>query len=165
MTIYHRHHIIPTHMGGTNDPENLVELTIEEHAEAHRILYEKHGLIQDYCAWKGLSGQIGKDDILKLLFRSASQTKVPCIICDRQISRHNMSRHLYSCSDGQLGTKANSTRKGIKINHPGWKNRTYVNGTREKTKCITNGTQTKRIPVSHEIPNGWVLGRHYKPKP
>ena len=43
MTIYHVHHIIPKHMGGTDDPSNLTQLTIEEHAEAHRILYEEHG--------------------------------------------------------------------------------------------------------------------------
>ena len=37
-TIYHIHHIIPKHLGGTDDPSNLIKLTIEEHAEAHRIL-------------------------------------------------------------------------------------------------------------------------------
>jgi hypothetical protein len=51
-------------MGGSDGSENLVELTIEEHAEAHRILFEKYGKIEDYWAWKGLSGQIGKEDIL-----------------------------------------------------------------------------------------------------
>jgi len=52
-------------MGGTNDRENLIELTIEEHAEEHRILYEKYGKIEDYWAWKGLSGQIGKEELLR----------------------------------------------------------------------------------------------------
>jgi hypothetical protein len=32
----HKHHIIPKHMGGTNDQENLVEVTIEVHADLHR---------------------------------------------------------------------------------------------------------------------------------
>lgn len=61
----HKHHIIPKHMGGTDDPENLIELTIEDHAEAHKILYEKYGKIEDYWAWKGLSGQIGKEELLR----------------------------------------------------------------------------------------------------
>jgi len=52
-------------MGGTDDSSNLVELTIEEHAEAHRVLYEKHNKLEDYLAWQGLSGQIGKEEILK----------------------------------------------------------------------------------------------------
>jgi hypothetical protein len=52
----HLHHIIPSHLGGTDDPSNLTELTIAEHAEAHRILYEQHGHWQDYVAWQGLLG-------------------------------------------------------------------------------------------------------------
>ena len=54
----HKHHIIPKHAGGTDDPENLVELTLEEHAEAHRKLFEEYGRWQDEKAWKALSGQI-----------------------------------------------------------------------------------------------------------
>lgn len=45
-------------MGGTDDPSNLIELTVEEHAEAHRKLFEEHGRWQDKLAWKTLSGQI-----------------------------------------------------------------------------------------------------------
>lgn len=51
----HKHHIIPRYLGGTDDPSNLVELTVEQHAEAHRLLYEQHGNWQDYVAWQGLS--------------------------------------------------------------------------------------------------------------
>lgn len=58
MKTTHTHHIIPRHIGGTDDPSNLVELTVEEHAEAHRILFEQYGRWQDEIAWKTLSGQI-----------------------------------------------------------------------------------------------------------
>ena len=43
MTIYHKHHIIPKHIGGSDDPSNLISLTIEEHAESHRILWKEIG--------------------------------------------------------------------------------------------------------------------------
>lgn len=59
----HKHHIIPKHLGGSDDPENIVELSVEEHAEAHRILYEKYGMRGDYLAWKGLTKQIDKEKI------------------------------------------------------------------------------------------------------
>ena len=62
----HLHHIIPKYMGGTDDPSNLVELTVEEHAEAHRLLYEQHGNWQDKIAWQALSGRIGQEEILRM---------------------------------------------------------------------------------------------------
>jgi len=70
--VKHKHHIIPRHAGGTDDPSNLVELTVEEHAEAHRVLYEKYGRWQDELAWKGLSGMIGKEEIIR---RTVSETR------------------------------------------------------------------------------------------
>ena len=57
---YHIHHIIPRHAGGTDDPTNLVSLTVEEHANAHKLLYEEFGRTQDKVAWLSLSGQLGK---------------------------------------------------------------------------------------------------------
>lgn len=45
-------------MGGTDDPSNLIELTVEEHAEAHRLLWEQHNKKEDWLAWKMLTGQL-----------------------------------------------------------------------------------------------------------
>jgi hypothetical protein len=61
----HKHHIIPRHMGGTDDPSNLIELTIEEHAEAHRKLYEEHGRHQDKRAWMGLAKLMTGEEIIR----------------------------------------------------------------------------------------------------
>jgi hypothetical protein len=69
-TIYHIHHITPKHLGGTNEPSNLIKLTIEEHAEAHRILYEQLGHWQDKLAWQGLAGLIGKDELLQEMYKN-----------------------------------------------------------------------------------------------
>ena len=60
----HIHHIIPRHMGGTDDPSNLIELTIEEHAEAHLKLYEQYGKRQDLWAYYLLSGKTEEAFIL-----------------------------------------------------------------------------------------------------
>lgn len=56
-------------MGGTDDPSNLVKLTIEEHAEAYRLLFEKFGNKFDYIAYMALSNQIGYEEAnyIKLL--------------------------------------------------------------------------------------------------
>lgn len=75
--IKHKHHIIPRHAGGTDHPLNLIELTIEQHAEAHRILYEEYGRNEDKWAWLGLSGQIGKDEILRQIAMAQKGVKKP----------------------------------------------------------------------------------------
>tara|TARA_Y100000310_G_C20683019_1_gene817162 strand:+ start:2306 stop:2734 length:429 start_codon:yes stop_codon:yes gene_type:complete len=64
MIIYHNHHIIPKHAGGSNDPSNIIRLTIFEHAEAHRKLYVKYGNEFDRIAWQGLSKMITKEEII-----------------------------------------------------------------------------------------------------
>lgn len=72
----HKHHIIPKHMGGTDDPENLVELTIEEHAEAHRKLFEEYGCWQDEIAWKGLAKMIEKSEIIRRVQSEAGKERI-----------------------------------------------------------------------------------------
>ena len=59
----HKHHIVPKHMGGTNDPSNLVEVDVEQHAELHLSLYLEYGRYQDWVAYHMLSGQMGKEEI------------------------------------------------------------------------------------------------------
>ena len=50
-------------MGGTDDPNNIIKLSVEEHAKAHFELYQKHGKQEDYLAWKSLTKQIGHEQI------------------------------------------------------------------------------------------------------
>lgn len=62
-------------MGGTDDPSNLVKLTIKEHAEAHRVLYETHGHWEDKIAWLGLSKLINKEEILTEILKNRKSIK------------------------------------------------------------------------------------------
>jgi hypothetical protein len=65
MTV-HKHHIIPRHMGGSDDPSNLIELSIEDHARAHEKMFNEHGRWQDMIAWKALSGLVTMSEASKL---------------------------------------------------------------------------------------------------
>ncbi len=68
MTIYtHDHHIVPKHVGGTDHPDNIIALTIEQHAQEHLELFCMYGRWQDELAWLGLSGGIGKEDMIRSL--------------------------------------------------------------------------------------------------
>jgi hypothetical protein len=62
-------------MGGDDRPENIAYLTIEEHADAHKKLYDEHGLLEDYLAWKGLTGQISKKEILVEIYKKNGHTQ------------------------------------------------------------------------------------------
>ena len=48
--VYHRHHIIPKHMGGGDSEGNIERITVPEHADRHEALWLEHGRIQDYWA-------------------------------------------------------------------------------------------------------------------
>ena len=65
----HTHHIIPKHMGGTDDKSNLIELTVTQHAHAHLKLYKQHGLWQDKCAYEGLLKLKPRHEITKEIQR------------------------------------------------------------------------------------------------
>ena len=88
----HIHHIIPKHMGGTDDRENLVELTIEEHALAHKGLYEKYGKWQDKIAWKALSGQIGKQEIIQEIIRNSNKSRIVSQETRELIRNYNLGK-------------------------------------------------------------------------
>ena len=66
MKTTHTHHIIPKYMGGTDDPSNLDEVNIETHIKLHKQLWEDLGNWQDYVAWKMLSGQMSKQECIKI---------------------------------------------------------------------------------------------------
>ena len=54
----HKHHIIPRYMGGTDAVENLVEVTVTQHAMYHFCNYQLWGNEEDKIAWRTLSGQM-----------------------------------------------------------------------------------------------------------
>lgn len=60
-------------MGGTDESSNLIELSITEHAEAHKKMWDEHGKWEDYFAWQGLSGLMTKEQIVKEMLQKAGQ--------------------------------------------------------------------------------------------
>lgn len=131
----HIHHIIPKHLGGSDDPNNLIELTVEEHAEEHRLLYEKYRRWEDYLAWQGLSGLISKEELVRQMLQEA----------------------------GRKGVASRSTNKGKKYNWKkppkpkGTKGSKWFHNPENPSEkcCIYDG----EIP-----PSGWIRGQGQKAK-
>ena len=108
----HKHHIIPRHMGGTNDPSNIVELTVEEHALAHKELYEKYGNWQDKIAWQMLSGQIKSDNARRELCRARMLNDNP--MNDPEIVKKAMKNRSWYRPTEETKRKVSASLKGKK---------------------------------------------------
>jgi hypothetical protein len=151
----HIHHIIPKYMGGTDDPSNLVELTVEEHAEAHRKLFEEHGNWQDRIAWQALSGQIGKDDAIQEARGAANRgrKRTPEQIANMSKSSQARAKRLMSDPDAWAETnrKRSTSHKGKKKSAEhmaNWsaarKGHTVSDETRDKIRRTLAETRAKK---------------------
>lgn len=76
ITEFQTHHIQPKHSHGTNASWNLILLSLPEHAEGHKLLYECYNNIYDYSAWCLMTGKtlegltvIRKENQLKMKTR------------------------------------------------------------------------------------------------
>ena len=99
--IKHKHHIIPRHAGGTDDPSNLIELSIEEHAQAHLNLYEQHGDQRDLLAHRMLLGQVTNAEANALL------RKLP----KTQQHKDKISVAVSGAKNGMYGKKTSQKQK------------------------------------------------------
>lgn len=63
--IYHKHHIIPKSLGGSDDESNIVKLTVSGHVAVHKWMYESYGRWQDRVAYMSMSGMIGKAEVIR----------------------------------------------------------------------------------------------------
>lgn len=125
-------------MGGSDDPSNLIELTVEEHAEAHRLLFEQHSRWQDELAWMGLSKMISKQDIInEILSKPKSEewkakNRKPKSVTKNYFGNKN--------SLGNNKPKAEEHKRKIAESHKGmdkhWlKGNTYASGRRPIKIC------------------------------
>ena len=133
-------------MGGTDDESNLVELTIEEHAEAHRLLYEQHGHWQDKLAWKGLSGQIGQEEVIAMRRDHGLRTNNPMW---KQEAKDKISESMKGDN--------NPMRKFPESNP--FLGKSFVKGR----KWYNNGVENLYLYIGEVIPEGYVRGM--KPQP
>ena len=146
----HRHHIIPKHMGGTDDESNLTPpITIQEHAECHRILWEQHGSKYDYIAWKCLSGRITSDQA-RLMAAKVGQERSEKYKNSRQkagyLAQQKITKEIRSNGGKEASKKLIQWQKS--------------NSEAFKKQCSKNGKQNSQ---KNKIPHEY-LGVKYESK-
>lgn len=173
----HKHHIVPKHIGGSDDLSNLIELTVEEHAEAHRVLYEQCGRWQDKIAWLALSGRIGKEEAIKESQRLANtgennplrrspeaRLKHKKSLTGRKLSdyhREKISANSIFSTDKNPGKNpSEETREKMRLSHLGWTNNLLggIPPSQKDTIWITNSVERKKINKLENIPEGYRKG-------
>ena len=160
-------------MGG-NEKENLVKLTIEDHAEAHRLLFEEHRRWQDKIAWQTLSGQISGIEAAQLARRLANtgdnnpmrrcpgakekmikaktgQTLGPC----SEETKRKISEKALGNTRGSF-SKGTSRGKGVPKSE---ETRVKMSLSAKGKIYITNGITNRKIYPENEIPEKWWKGK------
>lgn len=155
MSIYHKHHIIPKHMGGTDDPSNLVSVTIEEHANLHKQLWEELGHWQDKVAWLALSNQIKTPEIHAMIRDKISET-LKQRYKDGYISWNKGKKNIYS--EEQKEKLRKLAKEQMRSMSSEEKELHRIKSGKD-AKWYTNGCEEKWIKPGEKIPDNWTLGR------
>ena len=74
--IIHKHHVIKFKNGKRIRTNTLVVYTIKEHAKEHKRLWELGGHWKDELAYKGLSGLIGKEEMLREVYKHNGENRI-----------------------------------------------------------------------------------------
>lgn len=185
-SIYHKHHIVPRHMGGTDDSSNIIELTVEEHAEAHLKLFEEYGKEEDRIAWLTLSGQASKPEIMRMasklgrkrtdkileerygeewrtvLARTASSALIEKLQNNRKFRKEFIEKTKKGRLLGVESAKSLQSRKKRKETFSRNKHQQGSKNSNYGKIWIKNSTlmQNKTHPKDQPIPDGWVKGRN-----
>ena len=61
---FHKHHIVPKHLGGDDSPSNLVLLHPYDHAIAHFVRWKMYGTHGDAWAFNRLKAWLDSGDIV-----------------------------------------------------------------------------------------------------
>ena len=112
MTHLHRHHIIPKYEGGTDDPSNLVELSVIQHAMWHYAEWSRKNRWEDEKAWKGLAKILSHEEAVKESVREGAR-KAGAKIRDNKIGIFGRSPEQHSKDSGSGRVKGKWWNDGV----------------------------------------------------
>lgn len=150
--VWHKHHIIPKHAGGTDDESNLVRLSLSEHSIAHYLRYLEFGKSPDLTSSKMLSGQ--SKSISSYGGKRGSE-----------VCRKNKVNAFFDPSlRKSIATKGGQVQGKNNIISGHLKRISLLPRKRTKKVWLTNGTENLLLNINEKIPNGYIKGKIQKRK-
>jgi len=164
----HKHHITPKYKGGTNAKENLIEVTVTQHVMFHYCNWRLWGNKEDWLAWRGLTGEIGKEEIIRELRvagkgAKAMREKVNFLLASdpefaaqtREHARRIQPKAVKAALSPESRQKRIDSFKKIK-------HQSGESNSQHGTMWITNGETNKKIRKTEPVPEGYYKGRKLK---
>jgi hypothetical protein len=184
----HRHHIKPTHSGGTDDDFNFTYLTIREHIIAHFLLWKIYNNPNDIRAMKMLGAKISsskrkimgefcRDNKIGIFSEENSQNlkiwriqnakKAFKTSYKNKTGIHNPTTKSQYCSlGGKIGGKSQHKNK-TGIHNPNTKSEYCSLGGKSHIGKLwiykgTTNTRTTQENLQKYLNDGWKLGMYQK---
>ena len=163
--LYHYHHIIPKHAGGTDDPSNRIKVNVEEHALAHKKLFFIYGRWQDELAYKTLEGRAPKEEIILEVIRRTNTGRKHTAASSKKKRQWNIKNDHKPPS--WLGKK-HKPETIVKMSKAWTDERKKEESERQKGKIVSaetreklrkSSTGRKHSPETKEIMRQKALGR------
>ena len=158
----HIHHIIPQYRGGTDDLSNLIEVSVTRHAMFHFCNWQLWKDNRDLLAWKGLVGEISKEEMILSLRRLGGQ-KGGRVNGEKPETKARMSllahknREKAVRASLSFEAKAKRIETLMRIKHSqGERNSQFG------TMWVTNEKTNLKIAKNAPIPEGFRAGRVMK---
>ena len=151
MDFFHKHHKIPIHffrkiewLGldiNQDDPINLESISIEEHANKHKILFHQYGYWEDELSWKTLSCQVTAKEATRLAIIKSNSTRVISEITRDKFRKAKLGWHPSKDAREKMSLKAkgrilsDKTKKKLslsKLNNQHWLGKKHSEETKKK---------------------------------
>lgn len=166
----HKHHIIPKYRGGTNAKENLVEVSVTQHAMFHYCNWRLWNEKEDWLAWKGLTGEVGKEEIVKAMRLKGAKSGLATMHERLKILRSEDSafverekKRLRKLQPtGVEAALSPESRQKRLASFKRIKHQSGESNSQHGTMWITNGETNRKIRKTEPIPEGYYKGRKLK---
>lgn len=174
----HEHHIIPKHMGGTDEDGNLTYLTVREHIIAHYLLYRIHRDPNDLRSMhmlgaklttrqRQITGEYCRDNKIGIFRDDLQHKRTEWSLLGLETSKRKFEqtgeKNFYYWST-EAGRKERSVMGGIASYKSGnnlkfieqqgtFSNRSFASEAAKKSGKypITNGVMTKKLKTDNDV--------------